>query len=364
MLKKHEPIQKKAAFLITATFYCSIIAIIFVTIKFVIPFMLPFIIGFSIALILKPLTKTLSKKTSISHKICGAFVIILAYSMLTTSIWFICLKIVSTIQSFATNNQGIFVNKIMPTIKNLSSNFGNFCDSIAPNLGFKTEEILEKIASSMDKTIADTSKLLIIYIAKLGATIPNFLINLTFAITSSIYISTDYLNIAQYVNNIIPQKFQKLIKTTKKCASTYIIKYMKSYLILMLISFTCLSIGFLITKIDNPIGIAAITSICEFIPLFGASIIIVPWILTLILLKNFSLAIKIGIISAIVCLLRGFLEPRILGKQIGLHPLVTLLSFYTGMKLFGFLGLILLPTIAQIGFSIYKEYKNEFKKVL
>ena len=41
------------------------------------------------------------------------------------------------------------------------------------------------------------------------------------------------------------------------------------------------------------------------------------------------------------------LEPRLVGRQIGLHPLATLLAFYVGYRLMGVLGMILFP-IASI----------------
>lgn len=363
MFKQNNSNDKKTNFLIFVAYYCTIIVAAFLSIKFLIPFLMPFLIGFTIAFILKPLTKIISKKTHISHKICGAAVVILSYCLLTTSIWLVCIKVISTIQSFTAENQGIFVNRIMPTIKNLSYNFSAFCDNIAPNLGFKTEEVLEKIAGSIDKTIADTSKMLIIYAAKIGSAIPNFLINLTFAVTSSIYISTDYLKMAQTLDDITPKNLKKFIQTIKIYTTNTIIKYLKAYSLLTIISFISLSIGFLIIKIKNPIGIAALISICDLIPLLGSNIVVFPWIIILILLNNFSLAIKIGIIFAIVNIFRGFLEPKIIGTQIGLHPVITLITFYIGMKLFGFLGLILIPTIAQIGFTIYKQYNTEFKKM-
>ena len=40
------------------------------------------------------------------------------------------------------------------------------------------------------------------------------------------------------------------------------------------------------------------------------------------------------------------LEPRLVGRQLGLDPLVTLVFFYAGYKLFGFLGMLLAPILA------------------
>lgn len=347
--------KEKLQFLICTAYFCTIVAAIVLAIKFVVPLFMPFLIGFFIAFILKPLTCAISKKTSLSRKICGALVVILAYCLLIISVWFVCAKIIGVIKTFASNNQGVFENYIMPTIKNLNSNINTNIKNVFPNFNFIPDEIFEKIASSINQSIVESAKSIIVWIAKIGATIPNFLIGLTFAVISSIYISADYVNIAKSLNDSMPKKIKKWVIKTKSYTTSTIAKYIKAYCILTAFSFATLTTGFFIIGLENPIGMAALIALCDTIPIFGSNLIIVPWIITLILIQNFSLAIKIGIIFLIMSIARGFLEPKVLGKQIGLHPVLTLISAYVGIKLFGFLGIILVPVAAQIGFSIYKN---------
>lgn len=350
--------KKKADFLVFAAYYCSIVTAIFLTFKFLVPFFMPFIVGFLVAFVLKPITCAISRKTSLSRKICGAFVVIFAYSIIIFLIWFICAKIVIAIQSFASNNQKIFEDEIMPMIKNLNHGFNQFLSNISPSFGLNPSEMLDAVFDSIDHAIAESSKAIVVWIAKISATIPNFLIGLTFAVTSSIYISSDYVKIIQTINNLLPKKIRTLIEQTKKNSISAILKYIKAYAFLMLISFAALAIGFFVAKIENPIGIAALTAICDAVPFLGSGLIIFPWMITLILLQNFQLALKIGVIFLIVSVGRSFLEPKILGKQIGVHPVLTLLSVYVGMKLFGFFGIILVPITFQIGFASYRSYKK------
>ena len=347
--------QKKTQFLIFAAYYCSITAAIFFTIKFLIPFFMPFIIGFVVAFILKPITCTISKKTSLSRKICGAVVVILAYCLLTISIWFVCAKIITAIQSFANNNYGIFENEIVPAMKNLNQKINHTINNIFPKSNFIPSEVLENITNSIAESVAEISKSVVVWIAKISATIPNFLIGLTFAITSSIYIGADYVHITQTLIGLMPKNLKKWIIKTKGCTTSTIAKYIQAYLLLMALSFVVLTTGFFIIKIENPVGIAALVAICDAVPIFGSGLIVLPWIVCLAFMQNFNLALKIGVIFLIVSILRGFLEPKILGKQIGLHPVLILIAIYVGIKLFGFLGIVLIPIAAQIGFAIYKS---------
>lgn len=53
-------------------------------------------------------------------------------------------------------------------------------------------------------------------------------------------------------------------------------------------------------------------------------------------------------------IIRNIVEPKIVGKQMGLHPLVTLIALTVGMKFFGIAGLIGLPVSISIGWGMYK----------
>ena len=62
---------------------------------------------------------------------------------------------------------------------------------------------------------------------------------------------------------------------------------------------------------------------------------------------NLRLGISL-ILYIVVLIVRQSIEPKILGYQIGVHPLVTLIAMYSGLKLFGFLGFILGPITALL----------------
>jgi len=61
------------------------------------------------------------------------------------------------------------------------------------------------------------------------------------------------------------------------------------------------------------------------------------------------------VLYAIVTIIRNFAEPKIIGGQIGIHPLFTLFSMFLGLKIFGFAGLFILPIALIVIFKYYKE---------
>jgi predicted PurR-regulated permease PerM len=57
-----------------------------------------------------------------------------------------------------------------------------------------------------------------------------------------------------------------------------------------------------------------------------------------------------------VILVRNFLEPKIIGKQIGINPLFTLIAMFLGLRIFGVWGLFLFPVVL---IAVIKYYKSE-----
>ena len=105
------------------------------------------------------------------------------------------------------------------------------------------------------------------------------------------------------------------------------------------------------------------------VPVIGTGGIMIPWVLIKLLQGNFSLAIGLGILYAIVTVVRNLIEPKIVGDQLGLNPVVSLISIYLGYKLFSVIGMILFPILAQILLTLhrngtirlYREWREEDK---
>lgn len=83
-------------------------------------------------------------------------------------------------------------------------------------------------------------------------------------------------------------------------------------------------------------------------PILGTGAVLIPWVILSFAFGNTSFAIGMLILYLVITVVRQTLEPRIVGDQIGLHPVVTLICMFIGTSLFGVLGLFLFPITATI----------------
>ena len=101
--------------------------------------------------------------------------------------------------------------------------------------------------------------------------------------------------------------------------------------------------GFVILGLDYSFVLALIIAAIDFLPVLGTAAVLVPWGIVLLMMQNSFLGVGILVLFIVTTIVRQVIEPKILGKSLGVHPILTLLALYLGFKLFGLLGMFLLP---------------------
>lgn len=124
---------------------------------------------------------------------------------------------------------------------------------------------------------------------------------------------------------------------------------------LMLLTWLTVFLGFWLLGIRGGLLWAALVALVDAVPMLGTGIILLPWALVSFLQGLRLRALGLCALVATAALLRTALEPRLVGKQLGLDPLVTLICLYVGYRLWGFLGLLLAPMLAGVIFSMLRK---------
>jgi len=130
--------------------------------------------------------------------------------------------------------------------------------------------------------------------------------------------------------------------------------YIKSYSLLFLLTFVELSLGFWILGVKNAVLLAVVIAIFDLMPVLGTGGIVLPWALIALIAGNWGRGIGLLVLYLVITGIRQTLEPKIVGKQIGLHPLATLMAMLLGLKLFGILGLFGIPVVLAVATSMYR----------
>jgi sporulation integral membrane protein YtvI len=176
-----------------------------------------------------------------------------------------------------------------------------------------------------------------------------------------IYFSLDLDRIIRFIEGILPEKIKSRVTNIKENVISLVWKYLKSYFFIMLITFTVMALGLFILRVDNLLLISLIIAALDILPVIGVGTVLIPWSLFSFFRADLFRGVGLLILFMVNAIIRQLAEPKILGKNLNLRPLLTLVFIYVGYSLFGFAGIILLPVIGVV-VSVYLK-KNTTAEV-
>lgn len=190
--------------------------------------------------------------------------------------------------------------------------------------------------------------------ASLLSAVPHFFLGFFVALISAYFFTKDKALIQQaYLTHVEPL-IGFSIGTARKELSASVWGYIKTQLILMGYTFCICIVGMLLLRSPHALLLSAATAVIDSLPFFGSGFILWPGALIHFIMGRSFLALGYLVIYGVIQIMRQVLQPRILGAQIGLHPLLTLFSMYFGFRCIGVWGLLLGPVIAVILRAFYR----------
>jgi len=127
-----------------------------------------------------------------------------------------------------------------------------------------------------------------------------------------------------------------------------IVGFLKSQVILSLLTFVITLIGLIIIGTKYAIVMSLVVVFVDLLPVLGTGSVLVPWAIYCFATDVTGMGIGLIILFLFITAFRRVVEPKLIGDSIGLSPLLTLISLYVGFQLMGILGMILGPILAIV----------------
>lgn len=175
--------------------------------------------------------------------------------------------------------------------------------------------------------------------------LPQVILFITLSLMGTFYLSSDRVKIHAFLHSLIPTRMAKGSSLVKENIFKAILSQVRAQLIMMFVTFTELIIGFTILDMNYALLLAILISILDALPVIGTGLFLIPFTLSGLLTGNFRFAVGMALLYIVIGIVRQTLEPRILGRHMGLHPLATMMSIYAGYRIAGFLGMLLGPMV-------------------
>ncbi|WP_099466824.1 sporulation integral membrane protein YtvI [Konateibacter massiliensis] len=344
-------LEKQKAFIIRCIFIFILLILLYVGIKYVFPLLMPFVIGMIVAMAFRGLIDMLSKKTNIKRGMVSVFVLIAFYGLVGFLISMVGVKIFNFISTIFIGLPALYQDTLLPAFEVLTVGITNRF----PSAQTYVNEFVSNIDQSIFEFISTTSSAVVSAVTGLASQIPTLLIKLIFTIVSSFFFTVDYYKIGEFILSQFNQDRQEVLIKLKNNIIGSLGKFIKAYAAIISITFLELSTGFWIMGIPTPYLFGGLVAIIDIMPILGTGAVLIPWAIIGFIMGNTKIGAGMLILYIVITVVRQILEPKIVGQQIGLHPIVTLILMYVGAQLMGILGLFALPIIATILVQLDKE---------
>ena len=320
--------------------------------RYALPLVLPFALGLGIALAAEPLVKLCQRR--LPRWACAALGVTATLVMVLTLLTLLLSILIRELGQLA----GVLPEMAQTARQGLTS-LEDFLLSVAHRAPEGLQGMLQRWVLSIFHDSGRWSDAMVEHLPGIATSllgrIPNGALMLFTMVISSYMISARLPQLRAALSRRIPQSWKDKVLPTLQKLRHCLGRYLAAQARLCAISFAIMCLGLLVLGIPYaPLWALAIAFI-DALPVLGSGTVLVPWALICFLQDNSPQALGLLVIYALVTVARSVLEPRLLGKQLGLDPLLTLIAMYAGFRLWGVLGMILSPMVAVLTTELVKS---------
>lgn len=346
--KQSNSVEKKRSFIINVLYLAIIIGLLYLVFKKLIPLVSPFVYAFIIAFFLRKPARAIAEKLKVPRTPVSIVLILIFYGVVGFLVGVLAIKTAAKVQQIFIDLPEIYKNQIEPVLFSLSDFFENSIKQIDPSF----EEIVNNNFNQIVAQLGDmVSKVSLNFVGTLSnklSFIPALFIKTLIMIISTFFIAIDFDKISGFIHRQLNDRGREVFAEIKDYMVNTLFVIIKSYILIMSITFIELFLGLSLIKVDNALIISLVIAVFDILPVVGTGGIVIPWGVITLIRGDITLGISLLILYLIITVIRNILEPKIVGSQLGLHPVITLMSMFVGVSLAGGLGLFGFPILLSL----------------
>ncbi len=340
--------EGKRKFIIDFAYVILIGLLIWFIFKYAIGFLMPFILAYAVAAILQPVVGWAQRKLKFSHRVASLVSLIVFYCTVGALVISIGFGIFAYVKDQIMKLPNIYKNTIEPVLSIVLGDVSELTEGLDPTIAAAIENVAENLFSYLGSIFSTLSGAIVSFVSNVATSLPGLILKVIFGLIASYYFTVDYDGFHAFIKRQCKPTVWEKISVARGAVGSIIFSYIKSYAIILGITFVELTLAMLILGVSKFPTVALLIAVFDILPVVGTGTVLIPWSIIELIRGEYSMAIGLIVTYVVVFIVRSIIEPKIVGDQVGLHPLVTLIAMFVGTVLFGVIGLFGLPISISI----------------
>ena len=336
-------IETQKRFLIRIGFWAVVILLVILCLKYVLPFLLPFVVAFLIAALLNRPIMFLAEKLNGKRVVPAILMTLLFYVAAAALFSLLGLRVFMFVWETVRALPQLYRNTLEPALETMFSSLEVYLDELDPAVVTALTDNMNSALGSLGSFVTNASVRIISYISGIAAAVPGSFLNVIITIIVTFFLAIDYPKVTGFILRQLPEKADFYIGEVRDYVGGTLLKCLASYALILCITFLEISVGLTVLRVPNAILIALCIAVFDILPVLGTGGIMIPWGIISLIMGKWVLGLGLLALYLIITVIRNIIEPKIVGHQVGLHPVVTLFSMLAGLQLFGIIGLFGFP---------------------
>lgn len=352
--------QKRWSFIVNTLYFGLFIAAFYFFMKYAFWTVFPFIFAFVVAAVLQKPLKLMTKSDKAPKGVISAALSLFVFGIIITAFvlggvriiygikdlitYFTdrCSNLVEFFDVLKTGYLGLEIAQILPAEVNNAITSG--IDSVSEY--FASGDIFTTLTENVSKFISPIGSVI--------STVPSFIIGFVVSAVATCFMTATFDDIKDFIIRQFSEENQYKVRRAKYILLSSVGKMIKAYIGIIFITtievFVGLSILKLIGVLDGShiLIISFIIACIDIIPVLGTGTVVLPWSVYSFVTGNIGMGIGLIVIYAVITVIRQFIEPKLVAGQVGISPVVTIIAMFIGIKIFGAVGIFILPLLVII----------------
>ena len=307
----------------------------------------PFLFALMTAAMLNPMVKRLQRALGWNRQAVTLLLLLVLFGLLGGALALLVYAAAGQLVSLVQNWSGL-LDQLQSVLDQLEQLFAQLLALVPPQV----TELVEKAGEDLFQWLSEAAPAMLgslgMEAGERAMGLPGFCVALVIFVMAAFLLTADYPYLrSRYVQHLDEgvRRFLSQLRTTALGAFG---GYVKAEFLLSVGVFFILLAGFFLIRQPYGLLLALGLAVMDFIPIIGAGTVMVPWAFVALFTGDLSAAVELMAIWGVIALFRRVMEPKFVGDQTGLSPILSLVSIYVGMKLAGVLGMVFGPVVVLV----------------